>query len=434
MVLATARKPEGGFQFISVAHLCAVWCAYRQTSIRLPDVRLWCAAHEMVARRCQLAAGQQPVYQQSELHHLVGGRGGVTAGLARLQTTGLLAWHETALTFPPPPLNTDAPLAAMLAQIPNPHRRVPVPRRLLRFLAKRCSRALLATILGHLFRCLYYRQGQCRAEGFCKASWIAEVFGVSERAVKSARHRLETLGFLQRTETPQWVRNRYGQKMTINLQWDGATRAAVVPPASGSEPAPLPVRAPHKIARPDSDIKLLTEEKHQKPAAGGPVGVLSTLFAHARECLRNGTTLLEASEPVLPPPAAASAPLKPALTPRRKITPAAPPSLQQVTLLDLQDMERLLALHTQALRAHLLRPSEAERLSFVALAVHVLHFRPANPGGLFIQLLRQRRFDFITQEEEDQARRRLNAYLYPAATRSSPLSVCAGSPPAPPFP
>jgi hypothetical protein len=66
-------------------------------------------------------------------------------------------------------------------------RRIPVPRRLVRFLAKGCSRVALATMLGHLFRCLYYRQGHYRAEGLSKASWIAEVFGVSLRAVKTAR-------------------------------------------------------------------------------------------------------------------------------------------------------------------------------------------------------------------------------------------------------
>jgi len=194
MVLSTTRKPDGGFQFLSVAHLCVVWCAYQQANIQLADVRIWCAAQEMVARRCQLSSGQQPRYQHDELKLLVGRRGGVTAALARLQMAGLLTWNATTLTFPLHVADTDDVAATMLAQIPNYRRRVPVPRRLLRFLAKGCSRVLLATTLGHLFRCLYYRQGQCRAEGFCKASWIAQVFGVSERAVKTARRRLETLG------------------------------------------------------------------------------------------------------------------------------------------------------------------------------------------------------------------------------------------------
>jgi hypothetical protein len=86
--------------------------------------------------------------------------------------------------------------------------------------------------------------------------------------------------------------------------------------------------------------------------------------------------------------------------------------LAHVVLPDLQDMERLLILYDQAVQGNLIGSAEAHGLAFVALAQHVLHFRPVKPGGLFRQLLHQQRFDFITQEEEDSARRRLNAYVY----------------------
>jgi hypothetical protein len=367
----------------------------------------------MVARRCRLAAGQQPVYRYDELKFLVGGGGDLTAALTRLQAIGLLAWEATTLTFPPHPDGTNATLAAMLAQIPNHHRRMPVPRRLLRFLAKGCSRVLLATILGHLFRCLYYRQGRCYAEGFCKASWIAEVFGVSLRAVKTARHCLEALGFLQRMETPQWVRNHYGQKMAINLHWDGSALPSSVALALATETAPPLVSQQIKIAPPDSDKQLLSEEKYQKPATGGSTGVLSTLFTQARECLRNGTTLLEESNPTSIPTVTVAQSIPQSSAPTPKTTPLPPPRLHQVIPADLRNMERLLTLYTQAVQECLIGWSEAERLAFVALAQHVLEFRPTNPGGLFLQLLRQRHFSFITQEEEDTARRRLVAYMYP---------------------
>lgn len=412
MVLPTARKPEGGFQFISIVHLYAVWCAYDSRRIHLHDVRLWYAAQEMVARRCQMAVGQHPVYRQDELQSLTGRRGGITTAIARLQTAGLLTWEITALIFPSPGIEPNTSLAQMLAQIPNHHRRVPVPRRLLRFLAKGCSRVLLATILGHLFRCLYYRQGQCRADGFCKASWIAEVFGVSPRAVKTARQRLEALGFLQRTETPQWVRNRYGQKMTINLQWDGKAMRKLETPEPRRKTAPLVALESPQIAPPDSDSELLTERKYQKSTSSGPTGVLSTLFAQARECLRNGSTFLEESAPVQET-TATTVPNLHTITSAPKTASLLPPRLYHVVLPDLRDMERLLTLYAEAVQTCLIGPSEAERLAFVALAQHVLAFRPTNPGGLFLQLLRQRRFVFITQEEEDIARRRLSAYVYP---------------------
>jgi hypothetical protein len=366
----------------------------------------------MVARRCQLSSGQQPRYRHDELKLLVGREGSVTAALARLQTAGLLTWDSTALAFPPHAADTDDTLTVMLAQIPNHRRLVPVPRRLLRFLAKGCSRALLATILGHLFRCLYYRQGQCRADGFCKASWIAQVFGVSERAVKTTRRRLEALGFLQRTETPHWVRNRYGQKMTIHLQWNGAAVSALVSSEALSETAPPATLESLEITPPDSDHKLLSETKYQKPACDRSTGVLSTLVAQARECLRTGTSLLPESAPVLTATAAANVKAIHPAAPRRTVAPTSPPHLQHVILRDLQDIERLLVLHAQAVQTNLIGPSEADRLAFVALTHHVLHFRPANPGGLFLQLLRRRRFHLITQEEEDRAQQSLKRYYY----------------------
>jgi hypothetical protein len=46
------------------------------------------------------------------------------------------------------------------------------------------------------------------------------VFGISLRSVKAARKYLvEDLHLLIPVEVPHWVRNRYGQKMTLNLQW-----------------------------------------------------------------------------------------------------------------------------------------------------------------------------------------------------------------------
>src|SRR5262245_45324470 len=208
MMSPAGRKPEGGFQFIAVRQLCAVWCAYEIAHIRLIDVRVWFAAQELLARRCQRRPERQPTYTYDELARVVGRAGDISASLERLQACGLLTWDPHVITF-----NLSLPeqvlseLETMLARITNHRRQVPVPRRLLRFLAGGCARVFIATVLGHLFRCLYYRDGQCQPEGLCKASWIAEVFGVSERAVKTARRRLEAIGFLQRTETTQWVLN-----------------------------------------------------------------------------------------------------------------------------------------------------------------------------------------------------------------------------------
>ena len=92
--------------------------------------------------------------------------------------------------------------------------------------------------------------------------------------------------------------------------------------------------------------------------------------------------------------------------------PLTPPTLRHMTLADLRDTERLLLLYEQAVKAGLIGPSEADRLTFVALAQHVLAYRPDNAGGLFTQLLRKRQFDYVTQDDEDTAQRRLKRFLY----------------------
>ena len=96
-----AKKPRGGFVFLTVQQLCLLWWAYRARLIQLRDFRLWFAAQEMTARRCQIDAGQVPAYTPCELHRLVGGVGGehLRASLRRLETTGLLTWSSTTLTF-----------------------------------------------------------------------------------------------------------------------------------------------------------------------------------------------------------------------------------------------------------------------------------------------------------------------------------------------
>jgi len=90
-----------------------------------------------------------------------------------------------------------------------------------------------------------------------------------------------------------------------------------------------------------------------------------------------------------------------------------------MTLHDLKDTERLLVLHEQSVQAKLIGPSEAERLTFVGLAQHVLAYRPKNAGGLFYQLLTRRSFHFVTQDEEETAQQRLKLHFY--AVRGSPI-------------
>ena len=277
------KKPVGGFLFLTVTQLAMVWWAYQQRFIHLKDLRVWFAAHELVARRCQLNDTHQPHYGYEELRRLVAGRGGEGASVRRLETLGLLTWNTSQIAFALTPADLRvsdlASLHQMLARIQNHPRKVPVPRRVVRFIAAPSKRCMIATILGHLIRCLYYRAGECVSGGFCKASWIAEVFSVDVRNVKASRKFLaEGLDLLQCIPMPQSLLNRFGPRVFINLAWHGSAVNK-----SSHEPSELPP----PTAQIDTGLpplrenrKPLQDQKHQKPAEGGTfAGVFDTTTA-----------------------------------------------------------------------------------------------------------------------------------------------------------
>lgn len=159
--------------------------------------------------------------------------------------------------------------------------------------------------------------------------------------------------------------------------------------------------------------------RHQEPASGKPAGFLCTLFHQAREAVRRGTALPGEPEPRVPDPIPPHFDPHPS-APRSAPSTLPPPTLRHIRRQDLADTSRLLALYTQALTAGLIGRSEAERLSFVGLAQHVLTYGPANAGGLFRRLLVRRHFHFITPAEEEAALQRLKYHLY-----GGELAVCA---------
>jgi hypothetical protein len=350
-----------------------VWWAYRKRHIQLKDLRVWFAAQELVARRCGFKDEQTPHYGIEELSRVIAGRGGEKDSLRRLQQVGLLTWSTSDITFATEPsdlhVNNLGGLQAMLAHIPNNRRKVPVPRQIVRFIAAPSKRCVIATILGHLIRCLYYHSGQCVSGGFCKAAWIAEVFVVDLRNVKAARRFLsEDLGWLEVVRVPQSLLNRYGQRVVINLLWDGSAVDT-----SMREPSELPPPEAHMatgLPPLEEHTKPLQELKHQKPSGGGTsAGVLGT-------------------------------------------TTEAPPSLRHLVPADLRDTSRLLSLFDEAHERGIIGGSDSERLTFIATAERSRLTATTNPPGFFAELVRRRLWHFVTQDDEDRAHTRLRAHFY----------------------
>ena len=369
---AVRRKPAGGFHFVSVVELASAWWAYSEKLIRIADLRAWFACQEATARRSNGKGGDAPQFGLDEIRGLTGVPVSKLRGsIGRLEAAGLLAWSESALSFGDGHDLGDG-FAAFLAGLPNNARRVPVPRRILRLIAGGSRPALIACILGHLLRCLYYRKGSVEPQGRCKASWIAQAFGVSLRRVKEARAELLRLGWLLPEEAPQWALNRWGAWVSINLDWhrlDGISE-------SSGEPKSAPPRADSvpKLAPPVPDKEPLRErDKNQKPASGGPSG-----FSNSDG--QGGEN---------------------------------PPTLRDVVPADLRDTGRLLKLYAEAVRLGLVGDSESERFKFVAAAEHARVVGTKNPSGLFVRFVRGKLWDFLTHDDEDAANRRLNQHFRP---------------------
>jgi hypothetical protein len=86
------------------------------------------------------------------------------------------------------------------------------------------------------------------------------------------------------------------------------------------------------------------------------------------------------------------------------------PTLRDVRMEDLRDTRRLLVLYDRAVEAGIVKDSEHMRNEFMSLAEHALAEGTTNPCGLFVYLVKNRRFDAITLRDEDRMRVNLNTF------------------------
>jgi hypothetical protein len=202
-------------------------------------------------------------------------------------------------------------------------------------------------MLGYVARGLTLdrKGGAIRTAGTVKASWLSGTLGLSQRAVRYAQSRLKQLGWICPDRgSKQWKLNRTGAWFCIRLDW--------VPTV-----APLPVEISTPAASPKEDRKTPTEIKDQK------------LVVFER---RGGE-----------------------------------PTLRNIQLGDLQDRGRLRVLFRQAVARGWVRSCEADALNFLAAAVRARSTPSRDPVRVFVSLVRERRWNHITQAQEDQARRTL---------------------------
>jgi len=167
------------------------------------------------------------------------------------------------------------------------------------------------------------------------------------------------------------------------------------------------------LLTPSARVPLST----QRCEASHP-GWLTAMGAQAQEQLHRGSvralpTPHRAWRPRVPIPAAPqSFPHATAVAVR------AAPRLHHIAHEDLTEIESVLELYAQAVQQRLIGSSEADRLTFVGLAQHVVAARPTNPGGLFRHLLYRKRYQCVTQADEEVAMQRLKQHLYGSGGRA----------------
>jgi hypothetical protein len=350
-------KPKGGYCLVQEGVILRLWAEYTAGNIRYQDVRAWLAAQEMKARRCTLGRGRTPSYTTAELVKLTGcPEASCKGSLARLAKCGLISWDGSAVTFP-----------GAEGGDRRQRRLVPVPRRTLRFLAPCRKPALVATVLGHLARCMFFRNGECLSRGTCKASWVAETFGVDVRSVKAARKHLAAIHWLEAKDSKHWHRQRWGATVVVNLAWADPSRGG----APGAELPPPKQLSTAELPPPESDKELLPEYRYQK-------------LAEERSGVKDRG-----------------------------------PNIRNVRPEDLFQLSRTVALYRQAVALGLAEPSESRLLAWVAAAVRAKTAPSGDPVRIFMGIVRRGLWHHITQKQEDRARRALARYreVYPDAFR-----------------
>jgi hypothetical protein len=175
--------------------------------------------------------------------------------------------------------------------------------------------------------------------------------------VKSARKSLIESGFITKdVGSFQRKLNRDGAYFLVNLAWSERTDA-------GPKISPLIVKIEAPFAPPYKDKKTSYEIKNQETK--------SRALKLPDIC---------------------------------KANEGKKPNLRNVLPEDLKSFPRVKALFTDAANAGWHSGSEADFLNWVGAAVHTNTAKARNPAGMFISIVKERRWDRISQAQEDRAR------------------------------
>lgn len=261
----------GGYKTVTPVQIANCVGAYKRDAISYRAVRVYFGCLALIAvregaKRSAKSNGRKSPdlchYKPEELCRITGLEvNSIRRELRKLEAEGLIVWRERSVLIPTAELPGNETLLKELSCKRSSRRPVPVPRVLLRFIARTPKMALATTAIAYAVRGLSIDRydSSIRSSGTVKSSWIAEAFGLSIRSVKASRKVLIDLRFIERdTGSFQRKLNRDGAYFKINLAWN---------PRGGTPPKSAPRRAAShpKFAPPYKYRKTSYEIKNQKP-------------------------------------------------------------------------------------------------------------------------------------------------------------------------
>jgi len=231
------------------------------------------------------------------------------------------------------------------------------------------SKATTAVVIAHLMRCVYFHAAKrrYRVDGRCKASWIAETFGVSERAVVTARRKLIDGGLLIVLESPQWQLNRYGLRLAVDLDYPQG------PGAPAERSAPPPSESAGRTADPRANSTLLQKNRTLAPGAG--IGV------------------------------------------RKRTKKARVRWPGKLEMRDLIDADRLDCVYNRLVASGAVRMCETDRQLIAGAAARAVRKARRNPCGFFYAIIRDRLSANISGLDEANALKAPRERAFPVAKR-----------------
>ena len=431
-------KPDGGYCSISVLTIGLLWWSYTKGILTLRAVRVGLALFELRIRRAAYIWTEKrrgnkvpdfiPRYSAKEVGDYCGlPEKRAKAALAELQSLGLLAeFTESSILFASsleslaltPEQRTE--FRAWLAVLTK-RKRVPIPRRILALACESSAPALIAVILGVCLRCSWLRPGEGFSfTGRIACSWLARRFGISLRAIQQAKEHLVGLGWIERKGNI----NRFGETIGINPTWH---RLVALPEIQGE--AQKNQRAGEEDFPPPADVSSTS-----LPEGGGagtnsagveaPAGTNSAGVSLIRESLPSEEFKNQRESRADERPEKFGLGISISQEGGEEKTPTAttasetlpPPRLSAIRPEDFQDVGRALELFRQAVKCGLVpNDSEHTRLLWMAAIERARTVPAENPAGLFLFLVKNRKWDFLSNGHFEAANARLKAYLYPRA-------------------